>query len=324
MKKLIITLLLLLFSFNLPVYAKDIKGSGDHKLVGRFAGSEIVGYKVTPFDEYILAENVPAKENKWTIDDKTTLEGKITEILYKTKKGVSTLEVFKNYEKKLKANGFKKRFTCKQKGQSGCGSELLNKASALKTPLLDYAYSNARDHRYITMKKTDPKGDIYVAMMVYNYGWDFFQDRFNHTFVLLNIIEVKPLDDDQIEVITAEKISKQVADQGRIALYGIYFDTGKSELKAQSKETLQQIQQVLSSQPDLKLHVVGHTDNKGAFAYNMTLSRDRANAVKAALVANGIKSDRLTANGVASLAPITSNATEEGRAKNRRVELVAQ
>ena len=78
-------------------------------------------------------------------------------------------------------------------------------------------------------------------------------------------------------------------------------------------------------QPSLRLHVVGHTDNVGALAHNMTLSKQRAEAVVNALVTNyQIAAARLIANGVGPLAPVASNAAEEGRAKNRRVELVAQ
>lgn len=76
---------------------------------------------------------------------------------------------------------------------------------------------------------------------------------------------------------------------------------------------------------ELKLFVVGHTDSAGGFESNMRLSRDRAAAVAQSLVSNhGIAATRLTAHGVGPLAPVANNGTDEGKAKNRRVELVAQ
>jgi outer membrane protein OmpA-like peptidoglycan-associated protein len=86
---------------------------------------------------------------------------------------------------------------------------------------------------------------------------------------------------------------------------------------------LDEIAKLLKKEPELKLHVVGHTDNEGGLAFNMNLSKRRAEAVVNALVKNyGITAKRLTANGVAYLAPVAVNTTEEGRARNRRVELV--
>jgi outer membrane protein OmpA-like peptidoglycan-associated protein len=110
---------------------------------------------------------------------------------------------------------------------------------------------------------------------------------------------------------------------GRVALYGILFDTDQATIKTESRPALQEIAKLLQQEPNLNLHVVGHTDNTGTFEHNLDLSKRRAAAVKAALTkAFGIATGRLTPNGVASLAPVATNTTEEGRAKNRRVELV--
>jgi OOP family OmpA-OmpF porin len=116
-----------------------------------------------------------------------------------------------------------------------------------------------------------------------------------------------------------------LASEGRIALYGIYFDTGKSVLKPESNAQLAEMAKLLQSQPALQVYIVGHTDNLGSLESNMGLSQQRAQAVAAAL-AGPLKIDarRMRASGVASLAPVATNATEEGRARNRRVELVVQ
>jgi OmpA-OmpF porin, OOP family len=111
---------------------------------------------------------------------------------------------------------------------------------------------------------------------------------------------------------------------GKIALYGIYFDTNQATLKPESDATLAEIAKLLQADPALKLHVVGHTDNVGGLAANMDLSKRRAASVTASLVqTHGVNASRLSPNGVSYLAPVASNATDAGRAKNRRVELVA-
>ena len=110
---------------------------------------------------------------------------------------------------------------------------------------------------------------------------------------------------------------------GHAAVYGIYFDTDKADIRPESEPTLEEITKLLSKDGSLKLYLVGHTDSTGEFAHNMKLSEARANAVMNALVSkHAIPAARLRAYGVGPLAPVASNRNEEGRAKNRRVELV--
>ncbi len=112
---------------------------------------------------------------------------------------------------------------------------------------------------------------------------------------------------------------------GHIALYGIYFDVNQSAVKPESKPALEQIAKLLAQNPNLKLKVVGHTDMTGAMDANMTLSQARGEAVVQALVTQyGVAASRQQGLGVGPLAPVASNDTDEGRAKNRRVELVKQ
>lgn len=123
----------------------------------------------------------------------------------------------------------------------------------------------------------------------------------------------------------AAALGAGIKAEGRIAVYGITFDTGKADLKPASEPTLAEIAKLLKSQPALKLHVVGHTDNVAGIELNLKLSQARAEAVVQALVAkHGIAAGRLRAQGVGPVAPVASNDTEAGRAKNRRVELVKQ
>ncbi|MBN2426531.1 MAG: OmpA family protein [Calditrichaceae bacterium] len=124
-------------------------------------------------------------------------------------------------------------------------------------------------------------------------------------------------------IVNANAMLSDINDQGRVALYGIYFDFNKSEIKPESEPTLKEISTLLSKNPKLTLYVVGHTDNVGDFSYNTKLSQSRAEAVVNRLVSKySVDKNRLTAAGVGPLSPVTTNDTEEGKARNRRVELI--
>jgi len=134
------------------------------------------------------------------------------------------------------------------------------------------------------------------------------------------IIEVKSMN-QEVEFSIREGIDKD----GKVALYGILFDTGKSDIKSESTLTLEQIIEYLNANPLVKIIVVGHTDNTGTYAGNMTLSKARAESIKNFLVSTGkIEASRLISEGVGQLCPVSTNATEEGRKMNRRVEIVKQ
>jgi outer membrane protein OmpA-like peptidoglycan-associated protein len=123
----------------------------------------------------------------------------------------------------------------------------------------------------------------------------------------------------------AEAFASDIHANGRAAVYGIYFDTNKSEIKPESDKALAEIAKLMKKEAGLKLNIVGHTDNTGMMDANMKLSQARAEAVVQALVAKyGIAAGRLKGFGIGPLAPVSSNDTEEGKAKNRRVELVKQ
>jgi OmpA-OmpF porin, OOP family len=126
-------------------------------------------------------------------------------------------------------------------------------------------------------------------------------------------------------VANAEAMSSSIKDTGRVAVYGIYFDTGKADLKPESDPAIAEIVKMLKTDPGLKVYVVGHTDNAGQFAYNVKLSQDRAASVVNTLTGkHGIAAARLTPFGCGPVSPVASNKSDEGKAKNRRVELVAQ
>jgi len=139
----------------------------------------------------------------------------------------------------------------------------------------------------------------------------------------IHVIENKLM--NQVVTADAASLSKSISDSGRVAIYGIYFDTAKSDIKPESKQAIGEIAKMLSTNTKLKVYVVGHTDNVGAFDANIKLSSARASAVVNALVSqHSIAAARLTAFGAGPVAPVASNSTDESRSKNRRVELVQQ
>jgi outer membrane protein OmpA-like peptidoglycan-associated protein len=125
------------------------------------------------------------------------------------------------------------------------------------------------------------------------------------------------------QVVTAGAWKSDIGATGHAAVYGIYFDTDKSVVKPESEPALKEIAKLLQLNPAWIVLVVGHTDSTGEIAHNMTLSEARAKAVMTALTQrHGVAASRLSAYGVGPLAPVASNDSEEGKAKNRRVELV--
>jgi len=141
--------------------------------------------------------------------------------------------------------------------------------------------------------------------------------------IWLRIVEKKAM--DQVIVADAAAFGNDIRSTGHAAVYGINFDTGKSTIKPESAQAIGEIAKLLKADPSLKIHVVGHTDNVGSVDGNVKLSQERAEAVLQALVRDhGIAAARLRSYGCGQFAPVAPNDSEEGRAKNRRVELVKQ
>ena len=136
----------------------------------------------------------------------------------------------------------------------------------------------------------------------------------------MNIIDEKGF--KQSVVFGADEMKKALDESGKVLLYGILFDLDKSDLKQESEKQLSNIVTLMLRNPGMKLEIQGHTDNQGKPDYNMKLSQARAEKVKTYLTLFGIREDRLKARGFGETKPVASNQAEEGRAKNRRVELV--
>jgi outer membrane protein OmpA-like peptidoglycan-associated protein len=163
-----------------------------------------------------------------------------------------------------------------------------------------------------TMKLTKDGKEFWIHL------WAEFTGKYGFT-----IVQKQSMVQDIVA--NADVFSDELRNTGHTAVYGIYFDTGKSDLKPESQAAIGEIAKLLKKDVNLKVYVVGHTDNVGGLESNMKLSQARAEAVVQDLTRNqGISASRLKSFGNGPYAPVASNDSEEGRAKNRRVELVKQ
>ena len=179
------------------------------------------------------------------------------------------------------------------------------------------------DQRYLVAEL--PEIGAYISIHTYIIK-DFYYNNCHAfkgwTVAVVDIIEGKPREKKMVTV-EASDMAQQISETGSVSLYGIFFDTNSASVRADSETTLQEIAKLIQQQPDMNLLVVGHTDNAGAFEYNMKLSQNRAQSVVDELsTKHGVSQERLVPVGVSYASPISSNATAEGQALNRRVELV--
>ncbi|HMK87186.1 MAG TPA: DUF4892 domain-containing protein, partial [Steroidobacteraceae bacterium] len=233
------------------VRAQDVAGSKDYPLISRYAGSTIVEYS-RQFDQYTVVLGAP-KDEKWSKSQQ--LEGTVTRIRYDIPEHRSALEVFRNYQTALKNGGFVELFACT--GQAQCvGSQSLG-------------WCGGCSPQHLSAKLARPEGDVYVSLHIEQDNPD------THAQASLDVIEVKPMDTGLVSV-TADSLARDITGTGHASVYGIYFDTGKADVRPESDGTLKEIATLLQRNAQLKLYVVGHTDNQGTLDTNMDLSRRRA------------------------------------------------
>jgi outer membrane protein OmpA-like peptidoglycan-associated protein len=153
-------------------------------------------------------------------------------------------------------------------------------------------------------------GERWMLMHIENEGFRY----------QLTIIDVAAM--EQKLEFTADQMADAIHKNGFVALNGILFDTGKATIKPESQPLVDEMVALLKKDPALKLTVVGHTDNAGDKKANLGLSKQRADSVMKALVSGGVDAKRLKSDGKGDTVPVGDNRTEDGRARNRRVELV--
>src|SRR3954463_2735676 len=290
---------------NAAAQTRDVAGARDYPGIGRFGGSVITGYQVKDFDAARM-QGAAFKDGQPA--DARRLEGRITRIAYRTNPGPSILEVSRNFEAQLAKAGFETLLAC---DVDACGGIPFSEAiDALPMPQM---WIDGFNYRYFAGRKAEGGRETFASVLV--------SENNREIYVQLVVAELGAM---QNKMVDAAAMQKGLGETGHIALYGIYFDTDKAVVKPEIQPTLAEIAKLLTGQPQLAVFIVGHTDNQGAYDYNLDLSRRRAEAVAAELMrAYRIAPQRLRTAGVGFLAPVGTNATDAGRALNRRVELVA-
>ena len=262
----------------------------EHPLVKFYPQSSVVEYDEQAFD----AADLMVGYDKANQEPKNaSFEGRVIKYQAVHKPGTSSLEILRNYENALKKAGLVTLI-------SGKGKQFPNAAV------------NPEDT--IGTFRLDRNGKPAVYVQVVGH-----QDP-DTPGSEITIVELKAME-QKLEA-NADAWFDQISQSGRVAVYGINFDTGKATIKPESQPVLEEVRKLAAAHPEMKLRIEGHTDNAGNAASNRKLSEQRAEAVKAWLVAKGVKASQLSTAGLGDTKPVADNGNEEGRAKNRRVELV--
>ena len=303
-------------------YDKDIAGGQDHPMLRRYEGSSLYMFGGDNLGQAKLV--APEQGGKLILQ---TVEGRTSNRFYWGPKGRSPLEIYRNFQQALSAAGFKTIYACEtrqceQQKVQNLVQELPREVTWKSfNPMVSNIFNSANQPQFNYLsasKQLDGGGTMYVQLGLVGGGEEGRVRQF------IQIVEPQKLETGKVMVDT-KAIQEGLQRDGKIALYGVTFDTSKAVIREQSYEQLAQMAAALKANAALKVFIVGHTDNQGEFEANVSLSQKRAQAVAEALAGKyGIAASRMTARGVANLAPVASNVSDEGRARNRRVELVAR
>jgi len=318
----------------------ELEGAGDHRLVPRLEGSEIITYRFVEFDRVTLPFGPRSDDG---FEDERTLEGEHTQLTYVLRNPeVTTLQVKRAYRQGLEDAGFDIAYAGSGRGELGRrfhAQDIFDRdrQGASRSTLGWTRGTDVRDKRFLAAEHAAE--DVYVTALIYN-------NRDLEPVIRMDVVEVpeqehtlamaapepaerQPVERDAIvaaherEDLSAEAIEEGIVSEGRVAVRDILFEFDSAEIIDESADALATIAEVLDQNTELDLLIVGHTDNVGDFDYNLNLSMQRARAVAAWLEdRHDIAGDRLQSAGAGMMAPAASNRSEDGRSQNRRVELV--
>lgn len=330
MKKvtLVLAMAALMISTNLfaqdPPRKTDKQGSKDYPGISRYKGAVIQEYQTINYTDFYFGLDEPIKKSflghgqffKKYIE----VKGKLINIQYLIPFDEGVLKVYENYKNALTLAGYTILYTEHNKNSCFYREDLYggDAGAIAKVPNDYYGTECDKDYYYLVAKGVKDSLDIYVSLYIGpggNYGQDFI-------IVNQSVVETIPL---ELGLVKADNIAQNIEITGHSIFYDIHFATGSSEIDSKSDNQIKQIAEYLKTHANKKYYIVGHTDNVGDFASNMTLSENRAKAVVNELITKfGVNTNQLKPYGVANLSPVSSNSTDGGKARNRRVEIVEQ
>jgi outer membrane protein OmpA-like peptidoglycan-associated protein len=308
-------------------HAADVPGGKDPAGFKRYEGSQIIHHAESRYAEHLLD-----RDGGWGKTE--TTEGEIGRVVYLVPEGPTALEVLRNYEQMLTEAGFQQSFELKSEAVSVITSYFCEHfffGFEKREANAPYKYcGGAVNPHYATYKGAKDGKDVTVAVLIgESAAMDWAEPgvktpiavKKGQAIAAIDVITGKAVENKMV-LVKAADIADALASKGSIDLYGIFFDVDKTDIKPDSTKTLDEVASLLKIDRSLKLEISGHTDNTGTAEHNLKLSDGPARAVST-------PSSRTTAStrcvseakGYGDTKPVSPNDTDDGRAKNRRVEL---
>ncbi len=285
-------------------------------IISIYEGSRVVYDDIIGFEEYPVVTGD---------SDVTVIEGVLRRQWCRAPEGRSPLEIIRNYQSAIRAKGGEILFSTRDpqsimidENEFPHFFKTHRTHRGTSTSVFSYHHFPSELSEYLVGKILTSESEFYI-IIASGYGhWAANQN--NVTFFELVTLEAESM---EMSMVTMDALRDGLAVQGRVAVYNIFFYTGESEVRNESTEALEVIAEFLKEEPAGRYLVVGHTDNVGRYNMNIELSEARAHAVVEKLVDDyDIDPEQLKPVGVGPASPVLSNSTEEGRARNRRVEIV--
>src|ERR1700730_11977782 len=249
----VITALCVVFSSAVLTRAQDLPNSKDPAGMKRYEGSELIGYRAPLFDEYLLPLGPPTNFSPPVYEKSKSVEGQVSYYTYLAPAGRSPAELFRNYKQEFQRLGIEIQYK-KNAGQRGWFGPTFDKI-ATDTDLSQILGYDEADERILVGKSRDAKPSYYVVFVTaYKDGVipERLAGRVAKDRALAQLVVVAPdVMEKKMTFVNADDMKQAIHDSGKVALYGLYFDTDKDAVKSESQPTLAEIAKLLKSEPSL-------------------------------------------------------------------------
>jgi len=294
----------------------------DLPFLSRYPGMRMEAYGHSAYDEVNIPVRKIPSDSRWR-EAVEHLEGEVTYIEYYNPKGRSSLEILSNFRQALQNAGFKTRWECSAAAGNCIGQGLPRVEVWRGTDVNSAGTPNTTEHtvyewlntaRALTAEHVAPNGVRTVVFLNVT-------DGSTRLFAVQTKAMQTGLVTTNLTPVDSAGMTAALQGPGKFQMH-LPFDYNKATLRPDAQKTVNELARTMQQNPQLFIGLDGHTDNIGGADFNQKLSEARANAVKAALVAQGIDARRIATRGLGATQPVADNATEKGRAENRRVEVV--